>query len=61
MATNNTVTDSTNTLFANNSQNDLNSEYVQTILRKFQLEKSDYSFLKNILRVLQSEQEQMIN
>jgi len=62
MATNNTVMDSTNNLFTNNSQHDdLNSEFIQSILRKLQLEKSDYSFLKNILRVLESEQEQMIS
>lgn len=40
---------------------DPSSELVQNVLRKFQLQKSDYMFLKNILRVLETEHMQMIH
>jgi hypothetical protein len=40
---------------------DNGSELVQNIMRKFQLKKSDYMFLKNILRVLETEHMQIIN
>ncbi|CAF1397090.1 unnamed protein product [Adineta steineri] len=40
---------------------DNSSELVQNVIRKFQLQRSDYMFLKNILRVLETEQMQMIN
>lgn len=39
---------------------DNSSELVQNVLRRFQLQRSDYMFLKNILRVLETEQMQMI-
>ena len=39
---------------------DNSSELVQKVLRKFQLQRSDYMFLKNILCVLETEQMQMI-
>ncbi len=65
MATNNTVTDLTGqTLTMESSYTstmDNNSELIQNVLRKFQLQKSDYMFLKNILRVLETEHMQMIN
>ena len=37
------------------------SELVQKVLRKFQLQPSDYLFLENILRVLEREQNQRID
>ena len=40
---------------------DNSSELVQNVLRRFQLQKSDYMFLKNILRVLETEQLQVID
>jgi hypothetical protein len=40
---------------------DNSSELVQNVIRKFQLQRSDYMFLKNILRVLETEQMQMIS
>ena len=40
---------------------DNSSELIQNIMRKFQLQRSDYSFLKNILYVLETEQMQMIS
>lgn len=40
---------------------DPSSELVQNVLRKFQLQKSDYIFLKNLLRVLETEHMQMIH
>ncbi|CAF4065204.1 unnamed protein product, partial [Rotaria sordida] len=69
MGTNNTVTELPtqtliNSMLSNDSshtiQIDHNSELVQNILRKFQLQRSDYMFLENILRVLEREQKQMI-
>ncbi len=50
------TTESTYTSAIDNS-----SELVQNVIRKFQLQRSDYMFLKNILRVLETEQVQMIN
>jgi hypothetical protein len=70
MATNHTVTDLTTESIINpisamessyTSVIDNNSDIVQNILRKFQLQKSDYLFLKNILRVLETEHMQMMN
>jgi len=40
---------------------DNSSELVQNVIRKFQLQISDYMFLKNILSVLETEQMQMIH
>ena len=40
---------------------DYSSELVQNVIRKFQLQRSDYMFLKNILRVLETEQMEMIS
>ncbi|CAF1037199.1 unnamed protein product [Adineta ricciae] len=40
---------------------DNSSELVQNVLRRFQLQRSDYMFLKNILRVLETEQLQVID
>lgn len=40
---------------------DHSSELVQSVLRKFHLQKSDYLFLKNILRILEIEHMQMLN
>ncbi|UJR31107.1 hypothetical protein I4U23_018615 [Adineta vaga] len=68
-ATNHTVTDlSPQTLTTPSITNespytssvDNSSELVQNILRRFHLQRSDYMFLKNILRVLETEQMQMI-
>lgn len=70
MATNNTVTDLTGPSLLNPSLTmessytsaiDPSSELVQNVLRKFQLQKSDYMFLRNILRVLEAEHMQMIH
>ncbi len=70
MATNNTVTDLTTETFINpiltiessyTTAIDRPSELVQNVLRKFQLENSDYIFLKNLLCVLETEHMQMIN
>ncbi len=69
MATNNTVTDLTTQTLMNpiltmessyTSAIDNSSELVQNVMRKFQLQKSDYMFLKNILHVLETEHMQMI-
>ncbi|CAF1466136.1 unnamed protein product [Rotaria sp. Silwood1] len=69
MTTNNTVTELPihaliSSMLSNESshttQIDHNSELIQDILRKFQLQRSDYMFLENILRVLEREQKQMI-
>ncbi|CAF4925671.1 unnamed protein product, partial [Rotaria socialis] len=69
MATTNTATQlpthiMTNSMLSNefihSLQIDHNSELVQNILRKFHLQKSDYMFLENILRVLERERKQMI-
>ncbi|CAF2126974.1 unnamed protein product [Rotaria magnacalcarata] len=69
MATTNTATElptqaMTNSMLPNELmhplQIDHNSELVQNILRKFHLQKSDYMFLENILRVLERERKQMI-
>ncbi|CAF3047616.1 unnamed protein product [Rotaria sp. Silwood2] len=69
MGTNNTVTElPTQTLISSmlsnessqTTQIDHSSELVQDILRRFQLQRSDYMFLENILRVLEREQKQMI-
>ncbi len=40
---------------------DNSSDIIQNVMRKFQLQKSDYLFLKNILRVLETEHMQMMN
>lgn len=70
MATNNTVTDLTGETLMNpvltiessyTTATDNSSELVQNVLKKFQLQKSDYLFLKNILRTLETEHMQMIN
>lgn len=71
MATNNTVTDLTTQTLMNpvltiessytTAIDNNNSELVQNVMRKFQLQKSDYMFLKNILRVLETEHMQMIS
>lgn len=70
MATNNTVTDLPGHILINptltmessyTSAIDPSSELVQNVLRKFQLQKSDYTFLRNILRVLEAEHMQMIH
>lgn len=45
---------------SNLSPIDHNSELVENILRKFHLQRSDYMFLENILRVLEREQKQVI-
>jgi hypothetical protein len=71
MATNNTVTDLTTQTLMNpvltiessytTAIDNNNSELVQNVMRKFQLQKSDYMFLKNILCVLETEHMQMIS
>jgi hypothetical protein len=68
MATNNTMTDliiQTNPISTMDSSYtsaiDNNSDIIQNVIRKFQLQKSDYLFLKNILRVLETEHMQMMN
>lgn len=65
MATSNTAIEfGTHTTFRNDCglsiQIDHNSELVQNILRKFHLQRSDYMFLENILRVLERERQQRI-
>ena len=43
----------------NDSSFEANTELVQNILKKFQLQRSDYLFFKNILRILANEQQEM--
>ena len=68
MATNHTVTDlPTQTLmnpmsavdYPSVSTTESSSELVQNVLKRFQLQRSDYTFLKNILRTLEVEQREM--
>ena len=70
MTTNNTVTEFSSETLINpiltiessyTTAIDNSSELVQNVIRKFQLQRSDYMFLKNILRVLETEQMQMIS
>ncbi len=67
MATNNTITGYPSPSILTpiessyTSAIDHSSELVQNVIRKFQLQRSDYMFLKNILRVLETEQMQMIS
>lgn len=70
MATNHTVTDLTTETLMNpiltidsfdTTTVEKNSDLIQNILKKFQLQKSDYVFLKNILCILETEHMQMIN
>ena len=61
MGTNHTVTDLPNAKLESSfaSSNEHSSELVQNILRKFQLQRADYMFLKNILGILENEQREM--
>jgi hypothetical protein len=70
MTTNHTVTEFSSDTFMNpiltiepsyTTAIDNSSDLVQNVIRKFQLQRSDYMFLKNILHVLESEQMQMIS
>jgi DNA replication protein DnaD len=69
--TNDTVTDLTTqtitdqiltieSLYTSTMDNN-SSELIQNVIQKFQLQKSDYIFLKNILSVLETEQMQMVH
>jgi len=69
--TNDTVTDLTTqtitdqiltieSLYTSTMDNN-SSELIQNVIQKFQLQKSDYIFLKNILSVLETEQMEMVH
>lgn len=59
VTTNHTTTDLPSVTGTSDLPFETNTDLVQNIMKKFQMQRADYLFFKNILRILENEQREM--